>query len=82
MVSNVAVLGAGSWGTALAKSISDQGHRVRLWARRQDLVDAVAVADRLEIEIETVNFSAEYKDRVFSEFLREYRAGRFMNRVN
>jgi len=46
---------------------------------RSDLVDAVAVADRLGIEIETVNFSAEYKDRVFSEFLREYRAGRTPN---
>jgi tRNA-uridine 2-sulfurtransferase len=46
---------------------------------REDLVDAVAVADRIGIEIETVNFSAEYKDRVFNEFLREYRAGRTPN---
>jgi tRNA-specific 2-thiouridylase len=30
----------------------------------------------LGIEIEHVNFAAEYKDRVFAEFLREYRAGR------
>ena len=46
---------------------------------RQDLIDAVAVADRIGIEIEAVNFSAEYKERVFSEFLREYRAGRTPN---
>ncbi len=46
---------------------------------REDLVDAVAVADTLGIEIETVNFSAEYKERVFSEFLSEYRAGRTPN---
>jgi tRNA-specific 2-thiouridylase len=46
---------------------------------RQDLIDAVAVADRIGIDIETVNFSAEYKDRVFSEFLSEYRAGRTPN---
>ena len=46
---------------------------------RQDLVDAVAVADRIGIDIEAVNFSAEYKDRVFSEFLSEYRAGRTPN---
>ena len=46
---------------------------------RQDLIDAVAVADRIGIEIEAVNFSAEYKDRVFSEFLSEYRAGRTPN---
>ena len=31
------------------------------------------------IEIEHVNFAAEYKDRVFAEFLREYRAGRTPN---
>jgi glycerol-3-phosphate dehydrogenase (NAD(P)+) len=31
------VLGAGSWGTAIAKGLADQGHRVRLWARRDEL---------------------------------------------
>src|SRR5215212_9192417 len=44
-----------------------------------DFVDAAAVADVLCIEIEHVNFAAEYKDRVFAEFLREYRAGRTPN---
>jgi tRNA-specific 2-thiouridylase len=44
-----------------------------------DFVDAVAVADVLGIEIEHVNFAAEYKDRVFAEFLREYQAGRTPN---
>ena len=44
-----------------------------------DFVDAAAVADVIGIEIEHVNFAAEYKDRVFSEFLREYRAGRTPN---
>ncbi len=46
---------------------------------REDLVDAVAVADRIGIDIDVVNFSAEYKERVFSEFLREYQAGRTPN---
>jgi tRNA-specific 2-thiouridylase len=46
---------------------------------REDLVDAVAVADKLGIEIDVVNFSAEYKERVFGDFLREYRAGRTPN---
>ena len=44
-----------------------------------DFVDAAAVADVLGIEIEHVNFAADYKDRVFSEFLREYQAGRTPN---
>jgi tRNA-specific 2-thiouridylase len=39
-----------------------------------DFVDAAAVADVIGIEIEHVNFAADYKDRVFAEFLREYRA--------
>ena len=46
---------------------------------RQDLIDAAAAADVIGIELEAVNFAAEYKDRVFSEFLREYSAGRTPN---
>ena len=44
-----------------------------------DFIDAAAVADVLGIEIEHVNFAADYKDRVFAEFLREYEAGRTPN---
>jgi tRNA-specific 2-thiouridylase len=44
-----------------------------------DFVDAAAVADVLGIEIEHVNFASDYKDRVFSEFVREYQAGRTPN---
>ena len=46
---------------------------------RQDFIDAASVADVLGIEIEHVNFAADYKDRVFAEFLREYQAGRTPN---
>jgi tRNA-specific 2-thiouridylase len=46
---------------------------------REDLVDAAAAADTIGIELEAVNFSAEYKERVFAEFLREYAAGRTPN---
>ena len=46
---------------------------------RQDLIDATAVADLLDIDIEAVNFAKEYKERVFSEFLKEYQAGRTPN---
>ncbi len=46
---------------------------------RQDWLDAVSVADLIGIDIEAVNFAAEYKDRVFAEFLREYQAGRTPN---
>jgi tRNA-specific 2-thiouridylase len=46
---------------------------------RQDLLDAVSVADTIGIPIEAVNFSKEYKERVFSDFLYEYQAGRTPN---
>ena len=45
----------------------------------EDLSDAQAVADRLQIPLHTVNFSSEYWDRVFTYFLDEYRAGRTPN---
>jgi len=46
---------------------------------RQDLVDAASAADVIGVELEAVNFAAEYKDRVFADFLREYSAGRTPN---
>ena len=46
---------------------------------RQDFIDASAVADVIGIDIEAVNFAKEYRERVFSDFLREYSAGRTPN---
>ena len=46
---------------------------------RQDLVDCASVAEMIGIELEAVNFSAEYKERVFGAFLAEYSAGRTPN---
>src|SRR5258708_1281718 len=46
---------------------------------RVDLVDAVAVADVIGIEVEAVNFAREYRERVFARFLSEYRVGRTPN---
>ena len=46
---------------------------------RQDLIDAASAADCAGVPLEAVNFSAQYKDRVFAEFLREYEAGRTPN---
>jgi len=48
-------------------------------AAAADLADAQAVAERLGIRLHTVNFATEYWDRVFAEFLAEYRAGRTPN---
>ncbi len=46
---------------------------------RVDLVDAAAACDVIGIDLEAVNFAAEYRERVFAHFLREYEAGRTPN---
>ncbi len=46
---------------------------------RQDLIDAASAADVIGVELDAVNFAAEYKDRVFASFLAEYSAGRTPN---
>ncbi len=45
---NVAVFGAGSWGTALAILLARHGQRVRLWGRPQDGVEAMQ-AERVNV---------------------------------
>ncbi|MDR3190231.1 MAG: NAD(P)H-dependent glycerol-3-phosphate dehydrogenase [Lactobacillaceae bacterium] len=37
----VAVLGAGSWGTALANVVAENGHDVRLWTHRAEQADEI-----------------------------------------
>jgi len=37
----IAVIGAGSWGTALAKHLADAGHSVLLWAYETEVVEGV-----------------------------------------
>ncbi len=48
-------------------------------AAAEDLADAEQVADRLGIRLHKVNFASEYWDRVFEQFLAEYRAARTPN---
>ncbi len=86
-------LSGGVDSSVAALRLVEAGHRVRglfmkNWeeddsgehcSAAEDLADARQVADRLGIELLTVNFSAEYWDRVFAYFLDEYRAGRTPN---
>lgn len=44
----VAVLGAGSWGTAIAKLLSDKGYETRLWARNPEQAAAIQSERRNE----------------------------------
>jgi glycerol-3-phosphate dehydrogenase (NAD(P)+) len=40
-VEQVAVLGAGSWGTALSMVLADNGHAVRLWGHRPEQIEEI-----------------------------------------
>jgi len=41
VVKRIAIIGAGSWGTALSVVAARAGHEVRLWARNPELVDSI-----------------------------------------
>jgi tRNA-specific 2-thiouridylase len=57
----------------------EEDDRAGYCAAARDLADARMVAERLGIRLHTVNFATEYWDRVFAEFLSEYRAMRTPN---
>ena len=59
-----AVMGAGAWGTALAKVLADAGNDVRLWARRAEVEHEVNTA-RVEHRFDsTLNGHTLDSDRV------------------
>ncbi len=37
----IAVLGPGSWGTALSQVLNDNGHEVRIWGNIPDQIDEI-----------------------------------------
>jgi len=41
-MTRVAVMGAGSWGTAFALVLADAGNEVRMWARRPEVAEAIS----------------------------------------
>ena len=40
-MSKIAIMGSGSWGTALGMVMADAGGDVGMWAREQDVVDSI-----------------------------------------
>ena len=48
-------------------------------AAEEDARDAKLVCEELEIPLHRANFSRQYRERVFADFLAEYRAGRTPN---
>jgi glycerol-3-phosphate dehydrogenase (NAD(P)+) len=57
---NVAVLGAGAWGTALSKVLHENGHRVTLWARNASALEEVKRTRRNERYLPAIELPADW----------------------
>ena len=60
-MAKVAVMGAGSWGTTVAKVLADSGNEVTLWARRADLAEEINVEHRNGDYLPGIELPAELK---------------------
>jgi glycerol-3-phosphate dehydrogenase (NAD(P)+) len=67
-ISPIAIIGAGAWGTALAKLLGDQGLEVRLWAFENEVCDSLTRTGTNPMYLpnamlaETVSAHAEFED--------------------
>ncbi|MBI5846697.1 MAG: NAD(P)-dependent glycerol-3-phosphate dehydrogenase [Nitrospirae bacterium] len=61
MMSYIAVIGAGSWGTTLASLLVEKGYDVSLWAREQDVADEINEKSRNSVYLPEVPLPAALK---------------------
>ncbi|MEC7734681.1 MAG: NAD(P)H-dependent glycerol-3-phosphate dehydrogenase [Pseudomonadota bacterium] len=54
---NISIIGAGAWGTALAEVISRQGNQINLWAREDDVVKSINTLNENTLYLPNVKLS-------------------------
>ena len=54
---NISIIGAGAWGTALAEVISRQGNQVNLWAREDDVVKSINTLNENTLYLPNIKLS-------------------------
>jgi glycerol-3-phosphate dehydrogenase (NAD(P)+) len=54
-INKIGVIGAGAWGTALAKHLAEKGLEVRLWAYEKDIVTAINTAHENPVFLKDVS---------------------------
>src|SRR6056297_3645061 len=52
----VGIIGAGAWGSAIAKKLAENGHRVQMWAYEAEVVDAINTAHENRTYLQGVHF--------------------------
>lgn len=55
----VAVIGAGSWGTAIAWVLDGNGHEVKIWAREPEIAESINEVGRNSSYLTSVQFSKQ-----------------------
>ena len=54
---NISIIGAGAWGTALAEVISRQGNQINLWAREDDVVKSINTLNENTLYLPNIKLS-------------------------
>src|SRR5699024_12451372 len=60
-IMKIAVIGSGSWGTALAKVLSENKHDTVLWGRKQAIIDEINQTHTNEKYLPNVSLPKEIK---------------------